>query len=147
MPEKTDRDLFKKLCYCEDDYSQAHLLNTLSINKITFILANWEFSSKTCRGCSWPILKENDFAIWVTYWRSILFPSHKGCLDLIKEEAYECQKIDADCNDCGHFKREKGLHGLCLKKNVPMVARPVFASGYECFVHRLDLIRQKNETS
>jgi len=50
--------------------------------------------------------------------------------ELSPEDIIEMQKIDADCNDCRHFKRgpmEKvgGLtkfNGLCLKYNKPTVA-------------------------
>lgn len=60
-------------------------------------------------------------------------------------EAYECQCIDADCNDCGYFKRERNYKfhatGHCLKFDKPTKAYPQFASGHECFVHRKDMVR------
>ena len=64
-----------------------------------------------------------------------------------KEEITECQRIDADCNDCGYFKRGKVItkgsasviEGTCLKTNEPTKAYPNFCSGHDCFVHRKDM--------
>lgn len=66
---------------------------------------------------------------------------HKDCKSEQRAyEAFECQTIDADCNDCGYFKRERNykVHatGKCLKFNKLTKAYPQFASGHECFVHR-----------
>ena len=37
----------------------------------------------------------------------VRFPVHKACKQqAMKDEAYECQVIDADCNDCRHFDRD-----------------------------------------
>ena len=68
----------------------------------------------------------------------------KNCKEEGKKlEAYECQKIDADCNDCKHFLRQdnksNGIwHGFCNKKQVNTVAYVNFCSSNECFEHRKD---------
>lgn len=64
-----------------------------------------------------------------------------------KEDIIELQKIDADCNDCRHFKRgEMGrspaktgtvfFRGHCLKFDKPTIAWPMQYSGHPCFEHR-----------
>jgi len=54
------------------------------------------------------------------------------------------QTIDADCNDCRHFKRGAmkkvgwltRFSGHCLKLDVPATAWPTQYSGHPCFEHR-----------
>lgn len=76
------------------------------------------------------------------------YPVHKACKGAaMKTEAYECQLIDADCNDCRHFQRDtsfvsqKGhrppsLPGHCLKFDRPTKAQPNTCTMHPCFEHR-----------
>ena len=82
-----------------------------------------------------------------TYWhgrKNIKPYSHPECkAGGEAKEAYECQVIDADCNDCKHFSDRKRISktafkGQCLKLNTEVNAYPNFASGHECFEHRKD---------
>lgn len=81
-----------------------------------------------------------------SYWTtrrvcSQCFPNGVHVTDL---DIVEMQKIDADCNDCRHFKRgqfHKGVglnwfDGQCLKFNKPTKAYPVQFTGHSCFEHR-----------
>jgi len=60
------------------------------------------------------------------------------------EAIIEMQTIDADCNDCRHFKRGQMVRrlghvefqGHCLKFDVPTTAYPMQFTGHECFEHR-----------
>lgn len=111
-----------------------------------------------CRGCG-AVIEAAQFAVWHTYWGAMLAPCHAACREAgMKAEAYECQCIDADCNDCRHFKRgevikrwlscmEDGkpsmrlvnmglVTGHCLKLNLPVMAQPNKWSGLPCFEHR-----------
>jgi len=91
-----------------------------------------------CRFCKGKSL--NNTTITKSYWWSLWSICCKDCKqEGEKEESYECQKIDSDCNDCGYFKRIKGLEGNCKKFNKSVTARPNFCSSYDCFVHRKDL--------
>ena len=84
-------------------------------------------------------------AYWTPHAR---YPVHKSCKQAaIRREAYECQCIDADCNDCEHFKRDlsfkpkKGLRppslpGHCLKFDKAARAHPNTCSNLPCFEHR-----------
>jgi hypothetical protein len=100
------------------------------------------FPSNKCRGCDKQILEIGDVAIWTSYWWSYFFPSHKSCLDAgMKREAFLCQEVDADCNDCRHFQRgariaDGVISGQCLRFNKPTKAYPNFSTGHECFEHR-----------
>lgn len=86
------------------------------------------------------------------YWAE---PSADHDAKLTPADIVEMQTIDADCNDCRHFKRGKlvkqiqGLTGLlnlgksghyfeghCLKLDKQTRARPVHYAGHECFEHR-----------
>lgn len=114
-----------------------------------------------CRYCSKPA-SEADAVVTHSYWQGMKFVSHKACkVAGEKAEALECQTIDADCNDCRHYKRGKIaarvvslLHrpdgttaevshqpnifvgGHCLKLDKPTVACPNKWTGHECFEHR-----------
>jgi hypothetical protein len=114
----------------------------------------------TCRYCSLPIA-EGESATTHSYWQGLPFPCHKACKDAgVKQEAFDCQAVDADCNDCRHFKRGKlanktvstwtkpdrkiamVIHqpdvfsGHCLKHDRPTIGQPKKHSGYYCFEHR-----------
>lgn len=64
-------------------------------------------SNRTCRFCGEEVSRESAGVI-VGYWKPIWFIAHKECeVPGKQEEAFECQCIDADCNDCGYFNRGK----------------------------------------
>jgi len=80
-----------------------------------------------------------------SYWNANPMNSCPDCVIIgKKQEAYECQLIDANCNDCKHFDRDrhnKGgntWRGHCKKFHVEVKACPNYASGYDCFEHRSD---------
>src|SRR5687768_13689028 len=61
----------------------------------------------TCRYCSIP-LTEMESVTTLSYWLGVKHPCHSQCKQTGERgEAIECQSIDADCNDCKHFKRGK----------------------------------------
>lgn len=118
-----------------------------------------------CRYCNQPVdVLGTDYTYTVAYWHwghcdKERFLCHKSC-KVVKQEAYDCQLIDADCNDCKHFQRGKLaellismtktpdgrwveiphqpdlFYGHCLKFNRPTVAQPNKWTGMECFEHR-----------
>jgi hypothetical protein len=111
-----------------------------------------------CRYCDELVL-ESELTTTHSYWGGSPFPCHKSCkVAGEKQEAYDCQVIDADCNDCKHFKRgevikrllscmEDGkpgtrlvnmgiINGHCLKFDRPTQAQPNKWTGLGCFEHR-----------
>lgn len=117
-----------------------------------------------CRYCNQPVEPKDAVATYA-YWdtgpkaQRQTFWCHARCKDDgIKQEAYDCQLIDADCNDCKHFQRGQleqrmlsclvdgkpsmrlvnmgFIHGHCLKFNRPTIAQPNKWTGMECFEHR-----------
>lgn len=105
---------------------------------------NADTSLPKCRYCDLPVAP-NDSAPTHAYWHATPFVCHKSCKqEGERQEAYDCQCIDADCNDCGHFKRGKLIDkntwsGHCLLKNEPTFAYPKTSTSRPCFVHRRDL--------
>lgn len=100
--------------------------------------------SDRCRGCGEKLTTET-FAIWTTYWNAMRVPCHADCREAgMKQEAYDCQCLDAACNDCLHFAREKmfeapglkGWKGRCNKFNTEVTTVPNWAELRECFEHR-----------
>lgn len=73
-----------------------------------------------------------------------IIESDKFDANLSPDDVVEMQKIDADCNDCRHFKRGAmtkvgGLtrfDGHCLNLNVPTEAWPMQYTDRACFEHR-----------
>jgi hypothetical protein len=116
---------------------------------------------KICRYCNLPI-EPAALAFTVAYWSSTPDVCHRGCKDSgIRQEALECQCIDADCNDCKHYQRGKLapvvishvtmtdgrveevrhrpnviIGGRCKKFDKPTNAHPNKWSGLDCFEHR-----------
>ena len=98
------------------------------------------FGFKTCSYCGWPFwVKE----IATSYWHpGTKYPVHKYCKKTYeaKIRAY-CKDLDADCNDCKHFKRGEWLSktvcsGICMKTGKPTEARPNHYSGKPCYEPR-----------
>ncbi len=112
-----------------------------------------------CRYCEQPVTERATASITHGYWGGSPFICHKACKYAgVRQEAFDCQVIDADCNDCIHFQRGKlverwlstmedgkaamklvnmGLiEGTCLKFNKPTHAQPNKWTGHECFQHR-----------
>jgi hypothetical protein len=103
-----------------------------------------------CRYCNLPI--EHPVTT-LAYWSQTPDVCHPECKKSgERQEAIDCQIIDADCNDCKFFKR--GIAGVmrwtgllfskdttvvpghCLKFNRPTTAYPHFWTGRDCFEHR-----------
>lgn len=73
------------------------------------------------------------------------YPCHKACkVAGQREEAYQCQCIDADCNDCIDFIRDADktarvvFKGTCRRYGKPTVGTPNHCSNMPCFRHRRD---------
>jgi hypothetical protein len=118
------------------------------------------FIKMNCRYCNKPLTDAG--VVTRSYWSALEFRCHAECkVAGERQEAINCQTIDADCNDCRHYKRGRLAHhvisnvttpdgrvveighrpnifvdGLCLKFNRPTVAQPNKWSGFECFEHR-----------
>lgn len=98
--------------------------------------------SRTCRGCD-EAVDADSFDFWTTYWRANMAACHKSCkVEGMRAEAYECQCVDADCNDCRHFERDPktsrpgACDGRCAKFDRPTTAYPNLSTGWPCFEHR-----------
>ena len=126
-----EREMFKAACFGEPI--------EISDQKQAMLWEQW-IISRTCRGCGGK-LEKGDFVIGQTYWGGLWAGSHAACKGWVAEEAYECQVIDADCNDCKHFMRGEKLwagifEGKCVKTGETVRAYPNFCSGHACFEHR-----------
>lgn len=118
-----------------------------------------------CRYCGIGFETEKPIQTF-SYWNKLQFWCHKLCKSFGEtEEAIECQTIDADCNDCKHYKRgtlepkivsklKRGdgsivdvvfqpqvfINGHCNKFNKPTLAFPNKWTGRICFEHRKNKI-------
>lgn len=137
-----EKELFKHICLTGLSIAHAAGQRLISPQRAIDIRFKWLVGT-LCRGCKRPVTSL-DFDIWITYWSQCWAPCHVSCRAAgMKEEAIECQTIDADCNDCIHFKRAeiiggipKAVRGHCLKLDRPTVAYPHFWTGRPCFEHR-----------
>jgi len=140
----TTRQLFKQACFSPDLnslYSEWKKDKTLSQSFDQHGNHLYFSPSKTCRHCGLEV-KEDNFDVAIGYWYPSWFPCHQECVKPQKEyEAFECQKLDADCNDCKHFSRIRPLTvgvslGTCNKFNRETKAYVNSPRGLECFEHR-----------
>jgi hypothetical protein len=109
----------------------------LSKRDITNVSIKGNFTNKArCRFCNELALKE-DAVISVGYWYPNAYHiSHKDCIkEGERKMQYECQKIDADCNDCANYVR---VDKFCVRYSKKVKAVAGFPSLYDCFSHRLD---------
>ena len=114
-----------------------------------------------CRYCDKP-MDDRSIVRTQSYWSAMADFCHRECKAAgEKQEALDCQMIDADCNNCRHYQRGKiapkiisklktedgrivdvifnpeyYIGGACLKFNVPTLAQPNKWTGHECFEHR-----------
>lgn len=111
-----------------------------------------------CRYCNLEIEFGKEVKTFAYWWQNTSV-CHSECkIEGEKQEALECQIIDADCNDCKHFKRGYDVKrwlscvvnkkssfvlenigvniGHCLKFNRVTEAFPKMSTGRECFEHR-----------
>lgn len=95
----------------------------------------------------------------LSYWNQHPFICHVECkVSGERQEAIDCQTIDADCNDCKYFQRGEVvkrwlsaminkkagvllvnmgiIKGHCLKFDRPTEAYPHASTGWDCFEHR-----------
>lgn len=106
-----------------------------------------EDNSRISDSCSYSKdkLTEDTFDYYASYWTpNIWKPVSKEYKSVAKkEEAYMCQCIDADCNDCFFFERGKEAakgsnYGFCKKKEITTISNVNFCSNRDCFEHRND---------
>lgn len=123
-PTKT-REYFKHLCYSADhDHESEEKYG-------------WSPSS-VCRYC-YREVDRKDFDVAFSYWpiQGIgpgWFAAHKNCIKSgYADEAYECQCIDSNCNDCKFLIRSSLMCSAFDKKVDP---QSNFCSCMKCFVHR-----------
>lgn len=126
----------------------------------------------TCRYCQQPIVPGQAVPT-VAYWFSTPDVCHRQCKDAgVRQEAFDCQVIDADCNDCRHYQRGQIaakvvnlvkmpdgrivevthqpnviIHGRCLKFDKPTNAHPNKWTGLQCFEHRREPTGQTYATT
>jgi len=111
-----------------------------------------------CRYCG----KEGATIVTLCYWNQTPAWCHDECkVSGERQEAIDCQTIDADCNDCLYYQRGQQapkvvssirtprgktrtvtyqpntiINGHCKKFNKPTTAYPHTWTGMECFEHR-----------
>lgn len=77
-----------------------------------FVLSISQDGRMLCRFCCL-LIDPQELSFANSYWvipemgQQPKYPSHRDCKkDGIKREAYDCQCIDAGCNDCRHYQRQ-----------------------------------------
>ena len=104
--------------------------------------------SNKCRYCGKEFKPEDSLVVTQSYWTHpnygvFFYPSHLECKESgYASERYECQCIDASCNDCADFEctenRKDCRLGFCIKKGEEVKTYPQFCFGNKCFTHRED---------
>ena len=97
-------------------------------------------SSAICRYCGLSVSFEQS-DITIAYFNKGQFYCHKACKkEGERQEAFECQVIDANCNDCKFYQRQANGRntsmGFCAKLNKQTTGSPNKWMGMPCFEHR-----------
>ena len=117
---------------------EASIYGDIEVAADDALAYGWIIADPKCRVCGTRV-ERKDFEVYFTYWT---FPgvgprwccAHRDCVKAgYAQEAYECQCIDADCNDCKHFDRP---NSHCRKLDKPTKANPGQATCHPCFEHR-----------
>jgi len=152
MKNKIKKQILKKLCLNKElTKSEKDLLKKYKLSGGGSI----GIISKVCRYCKKELSEEN-FEFSTTYWSPMLAPccNNNACKESgEKQEAYECQNIDKNCNECKYFERIEfssniiaqtanifgniGCYiGECKQKKIKVGANRNIFQGMDCFVHR-----------
>ncbi len=142
------KDLFKYCCFHDRPKVYLRALriygNNMQLKANSYFVENNTIIKKVCGWCEKEIT-ENDFDYFAGYWTGHSWrPVHKDCKKEYKDtEVKDCQKIDADCNDCKHFERIRSLgtgiaSGNCKKFKKETIAYVNYSRGMKCFEHRKD---------
>jgi hypothetical protein len=146
IPTIPVKDIYTHACYHTRPYVYLRALRIYSKNQqlkanSLFVESNTKISN-LCNHCNSAIDKD-DFIYYAGYWTPHLWkPVHKHCFKEAKElETIACQEIDADCNDCKYFQREKEISkgisiGVCSKFNNKQKSHVNTFTGKKCFEHR-----------
>lgn len=133
---KNKRNIYIRWYFRKNHYN----LSKISVKNLNF----WTIDNK-CRYCKQLIdneSKELTYSYWSNCFKQgpIWYICHKNCQkDGYKDEVYECQKIDANCNDCTFFERKKICIGWCMKYQKEVISSNDLFQGNDCFIHRKDL--------
>jgi hypothetical protein len=106
------KDIFKTACLHSRPKVYLRALEIYGHNQqlkanVKFVKTNTSIKN-ICGQCDKTITEE-DFDYFAAYWTPHIWrPTHKHCKEAYKsEEVWDCQTLDANCNDCKHFKRGK----------------------------------------
>lgn len=112
---------------------RAQFFYTLPNGKL--IHRYWNPSSTCCETGQELTLENID--VKIGYWTPFVWKAVRKDLriEAMKEEAFECQKIDCSCSDCKHLERSKKW---CNKfdKETSINANLCHPQNQECFKHR-----------
>jgi hypothetical protein len=118
-----------------------------------------EVNADICRYCNGLFAVQSQPVVTLAYWNQNRFVCHAVCKkEGERQEALNCQTIDADCNDCRHFRRGEIVYawlsdmqnkkkitrfvnmgcitGFCIKFRKLTMAYPHMWTGRPCFEHR-----------
>jgi hypothetical protein len=144
----SEKDYFKQACFTDDLQKFYRSYINEKRDRIQFFIESikgdlihryWKPSNICCyTGIE---LKDSDLGIHIGYWTPFQWkPIHKDLVIIAsKEESFECQSIDCNCNDCIHLVR-KDL--MCDRFNKKVNPQPNICDIYnqKCFVHRRSVI-------
>jgi hypothetical protein len=142
MKFNTEREYFIDACFCEDlpkwykEYVAEKPSRIQHFFQDTLIHLYWN-PSEICRHSGIKLTKEN-IDIVQGYWTPYTwFPVHKDFKKACYEqEAFVCQNIDMNCNDCIYLNRNETLCILSLDKKVSFIPNTCMPENMNCFKHR-----------
>lgn len=143
---KSERDFFIEACFSDD--LQVFYKSWIAqkpdriqfFTKLEGVLSHkyWNPSNLCC--IIGDTLTKDNIDIKISYWTPFIWkPILKSLkIESMKKEAYMCQLIDSNCNDC--FYLDRG-NKKCLKfdKNIQIYPGISQVENKDCFKHRKDI--------
>lgn len=142
----SEKDYFIHACFVNDlqvfykDWIEQKTGRIQFFDSMNNILIHkyWKPSNICCE--SGEILNKENIDVKISYWTPFIWKPIRKDLkqQAMKYEAFECQKIDASCNDCKYLDRMKSWCNN-LEKEIIINENLCHVQNQQCFIHRKEI--------
>jgi len=145
----TDKQYFIEACFALDlqEFYRNFIKekpSRIQLFKETEVLEHKYWNPSRICVSSGEELNKDNIDVAISYWTPFVWKPIRNDLrqQYMRDEALDCQLIDASCNDCAYLDR---ANKMCLKKGVSVTvnANMCHPQNNDCFVHRKFTVNTK----